>query len=172
MNFEFYILDLIQNIRFNFLDSAMLFITTLGNGGFIWILTGILMLCFKKTRKAGITALLALLIGFLICNILLKPLVARIRPYEIRDIIPLIPKPSDYSFPSGHSTSSFAAATALYMNFKKKSISFIVLAVLIAFSRLYLYVHFPTDIIAGIIIGILSGILSNKLTKRECKKSL
>lgn len=166
MEFEFYILDLIQNLRCDFLDWFLVFVTKLGNSGAIWIFSGAVMLCFKKTRKAGFITLTALLIGFIVCNITLKPLVARTRPFDIREVSLIIPKPSDYSFPSGHTCSSFAAATAMLFCFRKNAVFAVLLAGLIAFSRMYLYVHFPTDILIGLILGVISAWVSYKLLNK------
>lgn len=112
--------------------------------------------------------LLALLINFIICNLSLKPLVARIRPYEyVSDIKLLVNKLSDFSFPSGHSSSSFAAAFALCLNNKKWGKVCLIIAGLIAFSRLYLFVHFPSDVLAGIILGIFSGFMAYKILNKK-----
>lgn len=145
-------------------------ITSLGNSGWFWIALAVVLLLFKQTRKAGAAALLALAIGALITNVCLKNVVQRIRPYEmIEGLTYLINKPSDFSFPSGHSCASFAAATALFRylpaclsgkNGKTAGVSVMVLAVLIAFSRLYLGVHYPTDILGGILAGVASALLA------------
>jgi len=103
----------------------------------------------------------------IIGNITLKPLIARIRPYEFtHGINLLIPKPNDFSFPSGHSFASFSAATSIFCFHKKEGIASYVLAFLIAFSRLYLYVHFPSDVIAGIVLGAVIGIFSAKIVSK------
>lgn len=130
----------------------------LDNGGAVWlVLTGLLLL-FPKHRKAGIAILIALGIEVICCNLVLKPLVARIRPCDINTAIQLlIARPTDFSFPSGHTGSSFAAASALLFSHNKLWIPATILAVLIAFSRLYLYVHYPSDVLAGALIGIICG---------------
>lgn len=161
---EFSLLDGLQNLHGSVLDSIMTAITFLGNAGIFWIFAGIGMLFFKKTRKCGITVLIALLFSLLVCNLALKNLVARQRPCWIRPDIPLlITNPSDFSFPSGHSQASFAAATAIFQNHKKLGIGAFVLAGLIAFSRLYLYVHFPTDVFVGAIIGCVLGWAADRI---------
>jgi len=151
------ILDFIkEHMRFGVLDFIMPFISAIGNGGLIWIITAIIFICLKKYRAVGITVGIALILCLLIGNLGLKPLIARIRPYDvIPDIVLLIPKPKDYSFPSGHTMSSFASATAIFWYDKKFGICALILGSLIAYSRLYLYVHYPTDILGGIVIGIL-----------------
>lgn len=166
LNFEFYILDLISVLKCGILDHFMTFVTTLGDSGFIWILLGVVLTIFKKTRKEGITVLLALLLGFIICNIILKPIIARTRPFDIRDVALIIPRPSDFSFPSGHSTSSFAAATAIFLSNRKYGKFALVFALLVAFSRLYLGVHFPTDVIFGSILGAGSAYTVHLIMKK------
>lgn len=180
MNIEFAILDFIrENLRTDFLDAVIPAVTALGNGGVFWIICALLMLIFPKTRKLGAAMGIALLIDGLLCNLILKPIVARPRPYEIRAAIELLIKaPSDYSFPSGHTGISFAGASAIFFGrewlSKKLRISLCVtaavLAFLIALSRLYLYVHFPTDILGGMAVGILSGYIGFLLSRKFRKK--
>lgn len=115
MNLEFWILDGIQNLRTPAVDVLMPFITSFGNGGVIWIVLTVILLLIPKTRKTGLILGAALILDGILCNLLLKNLVRRIRPCDINDAIRLlIPYPSDYSFPSGHTAVSFAAASALY----------------------------------------------------------
>lgn len=130
-------------------------VTHLGDYGFIWIALGVVLLLFAATRRAGASILTALLFGYLVCNLTLKPLVERIRPCDIVENMALIACPSDFSFPSGHTTSAFAAATALFLVHRKWGAAALVFAALMAFSRLYLFVHFPTDILIGAVIGAL-----------------
>ena len=133
-------------------------ITKLGNGGMIWIALAIVLLITRRYRWAGVAMLLALALDVVVSNMILKPLVARIRPCDVNTTVQLlIARPTDYSFPSGHTAASFAATFALYFSRKKLWIPALVLAVLISFSRLYLYVHYPTDILAGAMIGIIMG---------------
>lgn len=169
---ELAILDFIQsNLRSGIMDSVMTFITGLGDSGKIWIACTILLLLIPKTRKAGLAMGIALALEIVCCNIILKPFVARIRPCDVNTAVQLlIERPLDYSFPSGHTASSFAAASALYFGRKKLWIPAAVLAGLIAFSRLYLYVHYPTDVLAGALIGIMMGwigsVLANVISAR------
>ena len=126
--------------------------------GILFILLGALFLIFRQTRRCGLFLLLALLVGLLICNITLKPLIARIRPYDLKQGIDLlIEAPTDFSFPSGHTNASFVFATVIFCTNKKWGVGAFILAALIAFSRLYLYVHYPTDVLAGIVCGIFAG---------------
>lgn len=164
-NMDITILDWIQSVfKCAFLDWFMPIVTSLGNAGIVWIIICVLLLTYKKTRKYGVMMGCALILCLLIGNLFLKPVVARVRPFDINTAIDiLIKKPLDFSFPSGHTMSSFAAATVLvYMDKKIGAISF-VLATIIGFSRLYLYVHYPSDVIIGLFIGVLLGIISIKL---------
>ena len=168
-NFDLPVLDWIaENLGCAFLDTAMPLITVLGNGGIFWIAVSVILMLIPKYRKAGFSMGSALLMGLIVCNLILKPLVARVRPYDYLDITIqlLISAPHDYSFPSGHTIASFEAATALLIHDRKLGIPAMVLAVLIAFSRLYLYVHYPTDVIASVFLGIGLAFLSSWLVKK------
>lgn len=172
---EFYILDLIQNHKTHFLDYLMPKITMLGNLGMIWIILCIILICKKNTRRSGIILLIIIIIDIFICNIFLKNIIARTRPFDINtNINLLISRPKDFSFPSGHTAISFASTLSLYLSgMKKMSLCALLLAILIAFSRLYLYVHFPSDIIGGIFIGLISAIIGYNIFKYfETKKVL
>ncbi len=164
LSVEYAILDFIYNMHFPFLDSLMVVVTRLGDGGVLWILAGLLLLIKKESRRVGASLLLALLLNLVITNLTLKPLIQRMRPFEIRCAIELlITAPTDYSFPSGHTSASFAASTAVFIHRKKLGIVMYVIAFLIAFSRLYLYVHFPTDVLFAVIIGTVCGYVSAKI---------
>ncbi|MDE7259131.1 MAG: phosphatase PAP2 family protein [Lachnospiraceae bacterium] len=157
LNLDGNILLFIQEyIRVPILTPFVKFITTLGNGGGIWILLTLIMLIIPKTRRVGCMMTAALIGTLLVNNILLKNLVARTRPYEvIAGLTYLVPKPGEYSFPSGHAGSSFAVACVMFRELPKKyGIPALVLAILIALSRLYVGVHYPSDVLFGIISGI------------------
>jgi len=147
------------------LDGVVKFITSLGDGGRVWIAIGIVLLFWKKTRPIGLTVLISLLFDYLIINMSLKTLFARPRPFVTNDAItPLVGGISAYrSFPSGHSGGAFAAMSAIYRWVPKKiGIPALVLASLVALSRLYVGVHYPTDIIAGCIIGFICSYLAKR----------
>ena len=172
-NFDLPILEWIAaNLRCAFLDAVMPVITLLGNGGIFWILTAIVLICIPRQRKTGFAMGAALFIGLIVCNVTMKPLIARPRPYDYqlehfgKMISLLIAAPHDFSFPSGHTLASFEAATVLILNNKKLGIPAIVLAALIAFSRLYLYVHYPTDVIFALVMGIAFGFLGNWIVQK------
>lgn len=169
---ELRFLDFLQTIHTPLLDKILAFITSLGNAGIIWIVLAVFLLILPKTRKTGIIVAAALLMDLILCNLILKNLVARVRPYDVNTAIAiLIKKPLDFSFPSGHTAASFAAMTALFLaKMKKAWIAALVLAVLIAFSRLYFYVHYPTDVLGGAVVGILSGIIGYAIIEKIDKR--
>ena len=171
--FDLPILDWIAaHLHCTLLDRLMPLITALGNGGIFWILLSVVFMLIPRYRKAGFSMAVALLMGLLICNLTLKPLVARIRPYDYqlqnfgKSIPLLIATPHDYSFPSGHTIASFEAAVALLIRNRKLGIVAMVLAVLIAFSRLYLYVHYPTDVLASVSLGTLLAFIGTAIVNR------
>lgn len=152
---EFQILYALQELHIPLLNRIMIFITKLGDEGIFWIVVAVLLLLFKKTRKCGLTILVSMAVCYLLGNMFLKNVIARPRPCSIAPSVPLlIPTPGEYSFPSGHTLHGFTAATAIFLHYKKPGIAALILAALIAFSRMYLFVHFPTDILAGMILGI------------------
>ena len=160
MNFDWTILHWIQNtLVCPAMDFLMLKITMLGNGGAVWILSAVGLLATKKYRKYGAILLAGLAAGVLTGNLMLKPLIARPRPCWLDESVALlIQNPTDYSFPSGHTLSSVIGATVLTKANRKFGIIAIPLAALIAFSRLYLYVHFPTDILGALVLGAAIGL--------------
>ncbi len=172
MNFELSVLDFIQeNLRSGLLDRGMLFLTAIADSGLIWIVCAAVLLAIPRTRRAGAAVTAALLLEVFCCNAVLKPLVARIRPFDVNTSVQLlIRRPTDFSFPSGHTGASFAAASALYFGKRRIWVPAVVLACLIGFSRLYLYVHYPTDVLAGAALGILTGWLGCKAVDFLWKK--
>ena len=153
------------------MDSVMVFITTLGNSGLIWIAISLVLILNKKYRNIGYMALLALLLSSFAGDLVLKNIVHRLRPSaNLSPAMLLIDKPLSYSFPSGHAMSSFAVAGVLAMQMKKYSVWFIGIATSIAFSRLYLYVHYPSDVLAGMLLGLLCSyatiLIFNKYLQR------
>ena len=154
---EIQILNWLQSLHTPILDKIMQLLTHLGDMGIIWIILTIVMLLIPKTRKSGVIMAAALIVDVILCNVILKNLIARVRPYDVNTAVQvLVAKPKDFSFPSGHTAASFASVTALYLAGEKKLWKLaLVLAILIAFSRMYLYVHYPTDILGGVIFGSL-----------------
>ena len=166
--FELSILDFIkETFTCKALDVFMPFITKFGDHGIFWIALSVFFLIFKKTRKMGLTMGIALLLGYLTGNIFLKNVVARIRPYDLNESVTLlVNRLSDFSFPSGHTLASFEAATAMTFYSKRLGIPALVLATLIALSRLYLYVHYPTDVLAGAALGIAIAFFAFFIVKK------
>ena len=163
-----------DNLRFPALTPVMRAITTLGNAGIFWIILTIALLLFPKTRKTGVYSIAAMVLSLLFNNMLLKHLVGRIRPYEVVSGLELlVAKADDASFPSGHSAVSFASAVAIYRAKqipKAVCVALFVLAGLIAYSRLYVGIHYPTDVIVGVIMGILCGYFGAKIGEAIIKK--
>lgn len=162
------ILRFLQKLRFPLLDLLMTFVTTIGNGGIIWIVISLVLLIQndKKKKRMAFTIILSLIISSVIGLLILKPIIARPRPFLTANFNDLLIKaPIGYSFPSGHTSSSFAAGTAIYKHNKKFGHLAFVLATLIAISRMYHFVHYPTDIIGGVLLGLASGLVSYKITK-------
>lgn len=148
-----------------FINILFKCITFLGEGGVVCILLGVLLLCIKKTRKSGVYTLCALALGIIITNGILKPIVARTRPFaEDLSIVEFLKQiryalPSDWSFPSGHTQVTFNVATMLTLIYKKKGAWAYIPAVLVALSRIFLCVHYPTDVLCGAVIGVLSAVV-------------
>lgn len=153
-------------------------ITTLGNAGWFWIVLAVLMLTVlpKKYKKAGLTMAIALILSLIFCNGIMKHLWARPRAFwvvgqnfvvgnEFENLYGIFNSIHDYSFPSGHSSASFAAAVSIFMWRKKEGSAALVLAALIAFSRLYFTVHYPTDVLVGTITGALYGVAAYFIVK-------
>lgn len=153
------LLQIQQHLRTDMLTPFMKIVTFLGNGGWFWILCAVVLLAIPKTRKTGYAAVFSLIFGAIVTNLLLKNIVARPRPFaEIEALIPLIAKPTDFSFPSGHTTASFAVALVMFRMLPKKiGIPAVVLAALVAFSRLYLGVHYPTDVLVGFLVALMGS---------------
>ena len=144
-----------NNIRNDVLTPIFKFITTLGNAGVIWIVLSVGLLIPKKTRRVGALALVSLVFSALIDNVILKNVVARTRPYDvIEGLTSLVGAQKDYSFPSGHTGSAFAAAVVMFLGLPKKcGIPILVFACLMGLSRLYVGVHYPSDVLGGALIG-------------------
>ena len=153
-----------EYLRNDFSTVIWKFITFLGDEGWFWLTSAVIMLFFKKTRKIGIVALLSIGLCFLITNLCLKNVIARPRPFNmIPELTILIDAPHSFSFPSGHTANSFAMAFIyLKMLPKKWGITAIVIASLIGFSRLYLGVHYPSDVLGGVLVAWVSSMVVYK----------
>ena len=186
VSFDLPILDWIaENLQCGFLNAVMPVITLLGDAGIFWIVLSLALLFFPQYRKTGLGMIFSLIIGLLVCNVIMKPLFARPRPYDYqlehfgKTITLLVDAHHDFSFPSGHTIASFEAAVVLLLGSRKLGIPAIILASLIAFSRLYLYVHYPTDVVFGALFGAAYAFIASWVvdtlwrlydTKQEEKK--
>ena len=157
-------------------DKIMISVSALGNGGFLWIAIGVLFLLMgfknKVWVKRGLLVLFSLGANAVVCNLLLKPLVDRTRPYDLLGYDILISPVGDASFPSGHTSASFAAATAIYAINKKWGIAAYVFAAVMGFSRLYLGVHFPTDVLAGALVGTAAAMIMIRIFDAKHRESV
>lgn len=162
VSMDFAILDFIQNTMVNpVMNIIMMIFSYMGEAGAVWIIAAIIMLFFRKTRATGVIMLAAMALGLLVGELGLKNIICRTRPFLVNTSVkPFIHAPLSYSFPSGHTTASFAAALVIAVRQKRGwAVAAYVLAALIAFSRLYNYVHYPTDVLAGMILGTLCALL-------------
>ena len=174
MAVDFAILDWVQaHLRCAVLDLVMPWITMLGEVGAVWILLALVLLIRKDTRPLGVAVAAALAVDVLLCNVILKPLVARPRPFALREVALLVPPPGDFSFPSGHTAASFAAVGALWREKSRLKYPALVLALAIALSRIYLYVHYPSDVAAGLVLGLACGFIGSffaGIWMEKCRK--
>lgn len=165
------LLFLQENVRNPVLTPTLRLITTLGNGGAVWIVFTLLLLCIPRTRKVGCMAVAALIGTLLVNNMILKNLVARTRPYEvIEGLTYIVREPMDFSFPSGHAGCSFAVAGILFRRLPRRyGVPALILAILIALSRLYVGVHYPSDVLFGVVSGILISYCAEAIVNRVWK---
>ncbi len=177
VSFDLPILDWIQaNLQSPFMDFIMPIITLFGEAGIFWIAWAVLLLFFQKTRKTGWSMGVALILGVIICNMLLKPMVMRPRPYDFQlsefgKVIPLlIDAQHDYSFPSGHTIACFEASVVLLIKDKRMGIPAFILGLLVSFSRLYLYVHYPSDVLASVVLGTVFAFLGVLIVNKVYEK--
>lgn len=165
---DFQILYAIQNMRGPLLDELMPWITFLGDKGWFWILLAAVFLCIRKTRYLGLAMAVSIAAGALVGNLTLKPLIARQRPCWLdQSVALLVANPRDFSFPSGHTLVSFEAAVSIFLYRRRWGWWALALAALIAFSRLYLFVHFPTDVLAGAVLGTVIALAVHKCLMRN-----
>lgn len=171
---EFAVLDWIQaNLRCVFLDVVMPLISGICRYGEVWILLALVLLAIRRTRRQGAAVLCGLLLDLVACNLLLKPLIGRARPFALNSAVTLLTQPPlDASFPSGHTAASFAAVFALRSSESPLWRPALALALAIAFSRLYLYVHWPSDVLGGALVGAAAGWCGAKLAKSRTRDEI
>lgn len=167
LNIDNFILEFIRfNIQNNILDKIMPLITKLGDMSILWLIISFIFLINKTYRKYGILIIASLILCIVVCNLIMKPLFARVRPCDANSIMNLlISRPKDFSFPSGHTMSSFAAATIIFSANTKLGVLSLLIATLIGFSRLYLYVHYPSDVLVGLFMGVFLSIFTLYISK-------
>ncbi|MCI1930449.1 MAG: phosphatase PAP2 family protein [Clostridia bacterium] len=166
---ELRFLHFIQTAHSHKLNSFFYVVTHLGDCGVVWIAIGAVLICFTHCLKSGSALFIALALSALLGNVLLKNIIMRQRPCWVdTSILTLLHNPSDYSFPSGHAFSSFACAFSVYLYDKNIGSILILLAIMIAFSRLYFGVHYPTDVIFGAIFGICTSFMSYRIIEYIC----
>ena len=165
---DFSILYAIQNMRNPIMDAFILALTNImGSYGQIWLIIGAALCIFKKTRSCGAAILISYALVFLTGQFALKDLIARARPCHIDETVELlVRRPSSFSCPSTHTAWAFAAATSIFLYFRKPGIGVLIIAALIGFSRMYLFVHFPTDVLLGAVLGIILAFVTVKVQKR------
>lgn len=157
---ELSVLEWFDSIHGSVLDPIMVGITYSATSGLIWFVMGFLMTCSQKWRRCGVSVIVAVILAYIVVDVALKPLVCRERPFDVSDFDLLIAAPDTWSFPSGHTASAFAGATAILIHNRRWGVVAMVYAVLVGVSRLYLCVHWPTDVIAGAIIGIAVAVIA------------
>lgn len=163
----------LQNIRTPFMDGLMTFFSMLGHNGIFCLILGIVLIIIKKTRRSGSEVIIAMLLSFIISYLIVKNLVARVRPFETYGfLVPLGTAPHGWSFPSVHSTFAFATATVIFGNYRKIGIAALLIAVMVAFSRLYMGAHYPTDVLVGSVFGIIFALLAHYLIYPACEKGV
>lgn len=173
---DFSILNWIQDhLKCGFLDFFMPKITLLGEHGIFFLAVGVLLLFFKRSRRTGVTVISGMAGAYILINLIVKNVVNRLRPFQINTAVELMVKaPHDASFPSGHAMHAFIFATVLMCYDKRLGIPAVIIAALVSFSRLYLYVHFPSDVLAGIALGMIFGLISvwisNRIAERHNRK--
>lgn len=182
-----------QALNADWLTPIMKVITAFGEYGIFWILVCLVLLAFKKTRRIGIICTLSLALTFILCNGIIKPLVDRERPFESFSAVqPFLPHPGDASFPSGHTANAMGPAWGMFIGSRdryapmgwqgagvpartvhKWSIAAIVLALLIGLSRMYLGMHYPSDVLAALLVGMISAtVVCESIRKYESKRGI
>lgn len=169
---ELQILHWFGSIHNPVLNPIMYFFTCLGNAGIFWILLALALLTVlpKKYRKVGLTMAIALILSLIMCNGVMKNFYHRVRPFvtdptlQETELYGIFATIHDWSFPSGHTSASFAAAVAMFMWYKKEGTGTLIIAALVSISRLYLTVHYPTDVLASLILGSLYGVIAYFIT--------
>lgn len=149
-----------DGIHGSVLDQVMVAVSYSATSGLIWFVLGFLMTCSDRWRRCGVSVVVSVALAYVVVDVILKPLVCRERPFEVMDLELIISAPDTWSFPSGHAASAFAGATAILLNNPRAGCVALVYAALVGVSRVYLCVHWPTDVIAGALTGIAIGVFA------------
>ena len=157
---ELSVLEWFDSIHRSVLDPLMVGITYSATSGLIWFVLGFLMTCSQRWRRCGVSVIVAVVLAYIVVDVVLKPLVCRERPFDFADFDLLIAAPDTWSFPSGHTASAFAGATAILIHNRRWGAVAMVYAVLVGISRLYLCVHWPTDVVAGAVVGVAVAVVA------------
>lgn len=153
-------LEWFDSIHGSVLDPLMVGITYSATSGLIWFVLGFLMTCSRRWRRCGVSVIVAVILAYIVVDVILKPLVCRERPFDVADFDLLVAAPDTWSFPSGHTASAFAGATAILIHNRRWGAVAMAYASLVGLSRVYLCVHWPTDVIAGALVGIALALLA------------
>lgn len=157
---ELSVLEWFDSLHGSVLDPVMVGISYSATSGLIWFVLGFLMTCSRRWRRCGVSVIVAVALAYVVVDVILKPLVCRDRPFDAADFDLLIAAPDTWSFPSGHTASAFAGAAAVLIHSRRWGAVAMVYAVLVGVSRMYLCVHWPTDVIAGALIGTALAFLA------------
>ena len=168
---ELGVLHALQLLHSPIMDEIMVLVfnNLVGPLGQLWIVVGLVLLVIPKTRTCGAAVLLSYVASFVIGNEWLKDLIARPRPCAVDDTVLLIvKKPGSFSCPSVHTYLAFSSAMAIYHYYKKVGIGVFVFAALVGFSRMYFFVHYPTDVLFGAVLGIMTAAVVCILLDKGC----
>lgn len=166
MGIDLFFIDLMKNIRSDFLDNIFTNII-FQKSMYMWIILIIVLICIKKTRKLGIVAGIALVVTLIIGEVILKNVIDRARPFITYNLDVIVKKPTSFSFPSGSTALSFAVFGAFLFNKNKCSIGIGIFALIIAFSRIYLGLHYFLDVMGGMVLGIVLAYLVDRVVKKH-----
>lgn len=154
------VLQWFDSVHGTVLDPVMVGITYSATSGLVWFALGFLMTCSSRWRRCGVSVIVSVIAAYVIVDLVIKPIVCRERPFDVSDFSLLVPAPDSWSFPSGHTASAFAGATAVLIHSRRWGCAAMAYAVLVGVSRLYLCVHWPTDVIAGALVGMAVAFLA------------
>lgn len=166
-NIDFAILEALQQIHCAFLDIVLGAFTYIGEAGIIWAAAALILLALKRGNAASLAIFISLALEGVFNELIVKHIFQRPRPFTLHPWVDtVVHRPSSWSFPSGHTCTAFAAATAIFCFNKRLGIAAYAVAAVIGFSRNYFYIHFPSDVLCGALLGVLLGIAAGFIAKR------